>query len=341
MIKSRITTIATHLPTQIVSNADLEAENPGWKMDAIAARAGVNSRHIAAAGETAFDLTKAACEKLPREAIERVDAIIYCTQSPDFIMPPNAHLLHAHLDLRDEVAAFDINLACSGFVYGLGIAHSMISAGTARNVLLATADTYSRYIHPKDRSARVLFGDGAAVSLIEASPDDHGFSSFALASHGKEYAKFHIQAGGLRRPKSEETARETTDRGGNVRSADFIEMDGLAVWSFINSAVPKQISTYLGQNGLGLSDIDCFIFHQASRLTLDSLVKVLGIDYSKVHLNLASVGNTVSASIPMCLADAVRQGRVQAGDRVLVSGFGVGLSYATTSFEYRGEIDVR
>jgi len=333
--------IASHLPARVVTNADLEAENPDWKMDAIAARAGVNSRHIAGSVETAFDLTKAACEKLPREALERVDAIIYCTQSPDFIMPPNAHLLHAHLALPDEVAAFDINLACSGFVYGLGIAHSMIASGVARNVLLATADTYSKYIHPRDRSARVLFGDGAAVSLIEASPDDRGFSSFALASHGKEYSKFYIQAGGQRLPKSEETARETTDRGGNVRSADFIAMDGLAVWSFINSAVPKQISTYLSRNGLQLSDIDCFIFHQASRLTLDSLVKVLGIDYGKVHLNLAMVGNTVSASIPICLADAVRQGRLRAGDHVLVSGFGVGLSYATTSFEYCGEIDVR
>lgn len=341
MIKSRITTIATYLPAQIVTNADLEAENPDWKMDAIAARAGVNSRHIARPEETAFDLTKAACEKLPREAVERIDAIIYCTQSPDFIMPPNAHLLHAHLALPDEVAAFDINLACSGFVYGLGIAHSMIAAGAVRNVLLATADTYSKYIHPRDRSARVLFGDGAAVSLIEASPDDRGFSSFALASHGKEYSKFYIQAGGQRLPKSEETARETIDRGGNVRSADFIEMDGLAVWSFINSAVPKQILSYLGRNGLQLADIDYFIFHQASRLTLDSLVKVLGIDYGKVHLNLAMVGNTVSASIPICLADAVRQGRLHVGDRVLVSGFGVGLSYATTSFEYCGEIDVR
>ncbi len=340
-MNSRIAAIATHLPNGVVTNADLESENPNWNMASVSKRAGVLARHIAGPGETAFDLAKAACDKLrSRRTVDDLDAVIFCTQSPDHVMPSNAHLLHAHLGLRDEVAAFDINLACSGYVYGLAIAHSMIASGVSRRVLLATADTYSKYIHPKDRSARVLFGDGAAVSIVESTNTTAGFSSFDLASHGKQYEKFYIPAGGHRQPKSAETAIESTDRAGNVRTPEHIRMDGMGVWSFINSAAPKQIRRYVAKNGLSLEAIDLFIFHQASQMTLDSLIKALGVDRRKVYFNLEDVGNLVSASIPVCLAAALKEGRLQKGRRVLLSGFGVGLSYATTSFEYDGNIDV-
>src|SRR5258708_26317711 len=133
-MSSRIAAIATHVPEGVVTNSDLEAENPKWDMAVIAERAGVHSRHIAREGETAFDLARHACDKLFAgnvQAIDSVDAIIFCTQSPDYIMPPNAHLLHDHLRLPDAVAAFDINLACSGYPYGLALAHSLIVAGMA------------------------------------------------------------------------------------------------------------------------------------------------------------------------------------------------------------------
>jgi 3-oxoacyl-[acyl-carrier-protein] synthase III len=325
----------------VMTNADLEADNPNWNMRSVTDRAGVLSRHIAAADETALDLAKAACDKLrAHQTLDNVDAIVFCTQSPDYIMPSNAHLLHAHLKLPDEVAAFDINLACSGYVYGLALAHSLIVVGTSKRVLLATADTYSKYVHPKDRSARVLFGDGAATSVIEASETECGFSSFELASHGKQYAKFYIPAGGLRLPKSPQTIVESTDRAGNVRTLEHIHMDGLGVWSFINSVVPKQIRRHLEKNKLTLDAVDLFIFHQASQMTLDSLIKALGIDQQKVYFKLRDVGNTVSASIPICLGDAIREGRVRRGQRILLCGFGVGFSYATTSFEYEDDIDV-
>ena len=138
---SRITAIATHLPEHVVTNDDLEADNPDWNMEATTERAGVHSRHIAAADETAFDLARGACDKLSRKRIDAVDAIIFSRRAPTTSMPPNAHLLHAYLGLGDEVMAFDINLACSGYIYGLALAHSLIVAGIARSVLLATADT--------------------------------------------------------------------------------------------------------------------------------------------------------------------------------------------------------
>jgi 3-oxoacyl-[acyl-carrier-protein] synthase-3 len=342
-VSARIRAIATHLPERVVSNRELEAENPSWNMAAVSDRAGVVARHIAARGETAFDLAAIASEKLldglpAKDAA--IDAIIFCTQTPDFIMPGNAHLLHDRLRLPDEVLAFDINLACSGFVYGLAIADGLIAAGTASRVLLATADTYSRLIHPKDRSARVLFGDGAGVTLIERCGSAEGFASFMLASHGKQFGKFYVPAGGMRLPHSAATAEAATDRSGSVRTQEHIQMDGMGVWSFINSAAPRQIRAHIEKHGLELADIDHLILHQASGMTLDSLVKILGVDPGKVHRNLAQVGNTVSASIALCLADVLRAGRVKTGERVLLSGFGVGLSYGTTSFVYRQGIDV-
>jgi 3-oxoacyl-[acyl-carrier-protein] synthase-3 len=339
---SRISAIACHLPDRVVSNRDLMAENPAWNMSVIEQRAGVHSRHIARDGETAFDLAKQACDKLfsaQGQNVSSIDAIIFCTQTPDYIMPPNAHLLHKHLRMPDAVSAFDINLACSGYIYGLAIAHSFIHAGVARRVLLATADTYSRYIHPGDRSARVLFGDGAAVSVIERGGED-GLSVFDLASNGEGYDKFFIPAGGQRLPLSPDTKKESIERSGNVRTPEHIHMDGFAVWSFINSAVPKQILAHLQKRGTTLQDMDQFIFHQASRMTLESLIKILKIPEAKVPMNLGTVGNTVSASIPMCLAQAIRDDRIRRGDRVLLSGFGVGLSYGTTSFRYESDIDV-
>ena len=305
-------------------------------------RAGVMQRHWARPDETAFDLAKSACDKLLRGdpgLMEGVDGLIFCTQSPDHIMPPNAHLLHAHLGLPDACAAFDINLACSGYIYGLAIAHGLLSTGIATKILLVTADTYSKFIHPDDRSARVLFGDAAAVSVLV--PDaESGMSMFSLDSHGKEYAKFYIPAGGCRFPRSPETAKEFRDAKGRVRCDDFIQMDGMGVWSFINSAVPKQIRSHLDKFQMGVEDVDLFIFHQASQMTLDSLTRILKIPPAKTHNNIASVGNTVSASIPIALADAVRTRGLPLGRRILLSGFGVGLSYGSVLYDYKKEIHV-
>jgi 3-oxoacyl-[acyl-carrier-protein] synthase-3 len=342
-MKSFIHSIATALPANIETNEDLQRENPDWKMEIVAQRGGVLKRHIARNDETAFDLSLEACKKLfadGRINVNEIDAIIYCTQSPDFIMPSNSHLLHGALKMRDEVMAFDINLACSGYVYALAMANSFIISGQAKKVLVVTADTYSKYIHKKDRSARSLFGDGAAATIVAGTAGGSGFASFELASHGKEYAKFYVPAGGLRNPRSAKTCLETTDRNGNVHSDETIQMDGLGVWSFINSVVPKQVRAHLEKHALKTNDVDQFIFHQASKMTLDSLLKVLEIPTIKTFSNLENVGNTVSASIPICLADAVRGGKFKLGQRILLSAFGVGLSYGTTSFKYEKEIHV-
>ena len=303
-------------------------------MGRIESKSGVKCRHIAADGETALDLAMRACRQLfRRHDRDSIDAVIFCTQTPDHVMPSNAFLVHRHMEFRENVFAFDYNLACSGFVYGVAMVHGFLAGGLARRVLLITADTYSKLIHNGDRSARVLFGDGAAATLIGRAEGPGGFFDFDLAASGQYYDRFWVPAGGFRRPRSAETSVEHTDQNGNVSTANDIHMDGMGVWGFINSVVPGQMRALLDRNGKRLDDVDLVLFHQASKMTLDSLVRVLKLRPEQVFSNLEMVGNTVSSSLPILFKDACDQGKLRPGGLVLLSGFGVGLSSAAALME--------
>ncbi len=336
-MRIKIQDIAYHLPERVVTNEELAREHPEWDMKQVEDRAGVASRHIAREDETALDLTVEACKKIISRNPDlpaKIDGIIFCTQSQDYVMPPNACLLHRELDLADSVLAFDFNLACSGFVYGLALAQGLIQTGVAKNILLATADTYSKYIHRQDRSARTLFGDAGAVSWIKASDSNHGLVDILCSTSGKGYDQFMIPAGGCRRPRSDKTSIPETDKSGNVRTLEHIHMNGLCVLTFVNSKVPEQIRQLLKRNGLTMEDMDLFVFHQASKLALDSLERLLEIPPEKNYRNLRDIGNTVSASIPIALKNAMDEpGRLSGGERVLISGFGVGLSWASAIYD--------
>jgi 3-oxoacyl-[acyl-carrier-protein] synthase III len=333
----QLSDIAYYLPEQVVTNEDLGAENPDWDMTLVEDKTGVARRHIAASDETALDLAFKACEKLFEsnpEARERVDGIVFCTQSEDYIMPPNSCILHSWLGLPESVYAVDFNLACSGYVYGLAMVRGLIATGMASSVLLINADTYSKYIHPQDRSARVLFGDGAAVTLVEqsgdgADGDESGIVDIVCGTSGKNYERFMIPAGGNRTPASAQTREEETDKSGNVRSPENIRMDGLGILRFVNARVPEQVRNLLERNELSTGDVDLFVFHQASKMALDSLNRLLGVSEDRSFRNLREVGNTVSASIPIALKQALTEGSVKPGDLVLMSGFGVGLSWGS------------
>lgn len=327
----KIEKIEYYLPLNRITNTDFQGLNPLWNMEKAAEKTGVYTRYFADENETAFDLSCKACDKLfdnNEITKESIDGIIFCTQSPDYIMPSNAFLLHKYLNLKQSVFAFDFNLACSGFIYGVAMARGFIATGLATKVLLVNADTYSKYIHPKDRSARILFGDGAAVTVL-SKQDDQGIIDIQLASSGKDYQSFYIPSGGLRTPKSTNTGIEQMDDSGNVHTPEKIHMNGFGVWKFIASTVPKQIHGLLEKNNYKVEDIDLYVFHQASKMTIDSLVKALKIDEDKVFNNLAQVGNLVSASIPVAMREAQIAGRLKRGDLVLLSGFGVGLSWGT------------
>ena len=330
-----IKSIEYYLPNTVVTNEDLQNEYPDWNMDKVTEKSGVYQRHIAGENETAYDLSVKACDQLFQTNNKNdIDGIIYCTQSPDYIMPSNSFLLHNYLNLKNRVFAFDFNHACTGYIYGLAMANAFVSVGMAKEILLVTADTYSKYIYPKDRSTRVLFGDGAAATIVKESNERRGIIDIALGSAGSGYNKFWIPAGGLRLPKSDSTSMEIEDDGGNKRTQNDIEMDGFGVWSFINSVAPKQIESLLMRNNVEKTDVDQFIFHQASQMTLESIMKLLKLNEENVFINIRNTGNTVSASIPITLKDAIDQDKINTGSTLILSGFGVGLSYGTILMDY-------
>ena len=301
-----IKAVEYYLPEKEVSNEDLQILHPQWDLKKVGEKSGVLSRHISEKGETALDLACKAVQKLFATGVVEnndIDGIIFCTQSPDYIMPSNAFLIHKYFNFDNSVWAFDYNLACSGYIYGISICRGMIETGMAKNILLITADTYSKYINAEDRSTSVLFGDGAAVSLISQT-ESSSIIDIQLASSGKDYESFYIPSGGCRIPKNTYTQEKITDYSGNVITQENIQMNGFAVWKFISVTVPEQIKNLLRKNNLAIENIDFFGFHQASKLTLDSLIKALKIDPKKAFSNLELIGNTVSASIPIALKQA-------------------------------------
>jgi len=323
--------ISVALPDSVVTNTEMNDIHPEWRMDLVESKTGVSQRHIAGQGETALDLAETACRKLlsANEGLsERIDGIIFCTQTPDYIMPPNACLLHEKLELGDGVMAFDTSLACSGYVYSLVIAQGLIATGMCTNILVVTADTYSKLINTGDRSAQCLFGDGAAATWM-ASCHDAGILDAICETSGSDYRNFFIPAGGMRQPSTPKNRDEVVDASGSRRSPNDIHMNGMGVLSFANTKVPHQIRRLLERNALSVDDIDLVVFHQASKLALDSLTRLLGFSERQVFRNLVTVGNTVSASIPIALSQAFLEGRARPGDLVLLCGFGVGLSWAT------------
>ena len=334
-MRLNIKSIDYYLPENILSNEDMKKENPHWDIEKVSEKSGVFNRHIASKDQTAYDLSLKACANLVEtNELNDIDGIIFCTQSPDYIMPSNSFLLHRDLGLDRDVFCFDFNHACAGYIYSLKMSEAFMRANMAKKILLVNADTYSKYIHEKDRSTRVLFGDAAAVTLVEREDDGRGIIDIDIGSDGNGWNKFWIEAGGMRMPKSEYTSKETSDRGGNIKTKEKISMDGMGVWSFINSVAPKQIKNMLEKNSISIDDIDQIIFHQASKMTLDSVVRSLKLDKDKVFININNLGNTVSASIPIALKDAIDEKKVSRGSLVILSGFGVGLSYWTIIMEY-------
>ncbi len=333
-----IKTIEYFLPNKIITNEILKIENPEWGMDKVFERSGVKQRHIASNNETALDLARCALKNLLKNSpniISTIDCLIFCTQSEDYIMPSNCFQIHNEFNFSENVFAFDFNSACSGYIHGLALSNSLIQSNFANNIMLINADTYSKYIHPKDRSARVLFGDGAAVSLITGTTKtSKGILDIVCSTSGSGFDKFIIRAGGCRLPKSSTTSLETINSNGNIHSLENIAMDGMAILAFVNSKVPSQIKHILERNSLKIDDIDLFIFHQASKMVIDSLTKALDLNKDSVFSNISNIGNTVSASLPIAIADAQRLGLIKENSRILISGFGVGLSWGTAIIQY-------
>ena len=323
MNRACISAIEYYLPEKVLTNEDLSKDFPEWSPDKILAKTGIACRHIAAPDETSVDMAVKAAEKMfARGKVEReqVDFVILCTQSPDFYLPTSACILQDRLGIPTRAGSFDMNLGCSGFIYGLALAKGLIETGSAREILLITADTYSKLLRPEDRSVRSIFSDAAAATLIRAQPDagdgSQSIGPFSFGTDGSGAGSLIARTGGFRHPHS------------SGQEMPFLEMDGPGVFAFGLKRVPEAITDLLQKCELSLSCVDLFIFHQASMFMLETLRERLQIAPERFFVNIALHGNTVSSTIPIALSDAHGQGLARPAHTLFLVGFGVGLSWA-------------
>ncbi len=326
-MRAYIKAISYYLPDEVQDNQYLNELFPEWSVEKIASKTGIQKRHIAAADQFSSDLGAAAALNLFKEhniSPNEIDYILFCTQSPDYFLPTTACLIQSKLNIPSTAGALDFNLGCSGYVYGLGLAKGLIFAEEARNILLITAETYSKFIHPQDKSNRTIFGDAAAATLISA---DEGFLEIAKSSvgtDGKGANNLIVKRGALRFDKQDEQLSEIDDFG-NIRNENYLFMNGSEIFNFTSEMVPLLIQETLKKNGLTVSDIDLFVFHQANKFMLNHLRKKISIPEDKFYYFIENCGNTVSSTIPIALSEAYKEGKIKGN--VLLAGFGVGYSW--------------
>lgn len=321
----KVSKIEYYLPELVLTNEDLEKEFPEWSSERIHEKVGIRQRHISAAHETVLELAVNSSEKL-FESYERdkVDFILFCTQSPDYFLPTTACLLQDRLGLRKNIGAMDFNLGCSGFVYGMAFAKGLIAAGIAENVLLITAETYTKHINRKDKANRSIFGDASASTIIEKDTGV-GDYKFCLGTDGSGAENLIVKKGAFKTDFQLNPENEFDP--GNLY------MNGPEIFNFTIENIPGLVKETLETNGLTMDDIDYFVFHQANSFMLNYLRKKTKIPAEKFYINMENTGNTVSATIPIALKDMMDKGMLKQGDRVLLAGFGVGYSWGATIIE--------
>ena len=333
-MKAYIKAISYYLPEKVVTNEELVADFPEWNAEKVAQKVGINKCHVSAPDETAGDMAyKAAKQLLEEHSIDKndIDFILLCTQSPDYFLPTTACLLQQRLGLRTDIGALDYNLGCSGCVYGMAIAKGLIAAGIAKNVLLITSETYNKYIHPKDKGNRSIFGDAAAATLISTE----GFAEigdFAVGTDGIGAENLIVKTGASRYPEKLHEMGE--DEGGYLKASDYLYMNGSEIFNFTLEAVPPLVQQTLEKNGMEKDEVNMFVFHQANKFMLNTIRKVCVIPKDKFYVNLENTGNTVSSTILIALKNAMEEGVITHEQKVLIAGFGVGYSWGATILKF-------
>lgn len=299
--------IACYLPEASLTNVDLVKMYPEWTEDKILSKTGIASRHVASDEMSALDLAEKAAKGLLSSGgmgTSEIEYLLLCTQSSEYRLPSTACLLHERLGLNQSAGALAFDHGCSGFIYGLSLAKGLIAGGMAKHVLLVTAETYTKYIEPQDKSTRTIFGDGAAATLIDEIAASK-IGAFSFGTDGSGADKLIVRDGKL-------------------------FMDGPDIFNFTLDIVPKTMEDVLAKNNLTRDDIDLYVFHQANKFMLDTIRKVNGLPRDKFYVNLATTGNTVSSTIPIALKQLDDAGKLRSGMKVMLMGFGVGLSWGAT-----------
>jgi 3-oxoacyl-[acyl-carrier-protein] synthase-3 len=337
-MRAGIKAIEFVLPDGILTNEQLASEYEGWSAEKIFAKTGIVERHIARTDQCSSDLAMAASQKLFSTGIctrGEIDFVLLCTQSPDYFLPTTACLLQDRLQLPTDCGALDFNLGCSGFVYGLSLAKGLVETSQAQNVLLLTAETYSKFIHPGDKSVRTLFGDAAAATLVSAvNTPTQLMNSFVFGTDGAGARNLIVPTGGLRE-RSASSDGITEDESGNRRTMNNLFMNGPEIFNFTLRVVPEAVAKILERSGRTAESVDLFVFHQANRFMLEHLRKKLKVPSEKFCISMASCGNTVSSTIPIALKTAQVSGQLKLGMTVMILGFGVGYSWAGAILEWK------
>ena len=328
-----IAAIEYYLPPKTLTTEELAAAFPDWGVEKIDAKTGIQKRHIAGDGVCSSDLAVEAATKLFASGACRpgdIDFILLCTQTPDYLLPSSACVIQNRLGIPTSAGALGFDLGHSGYVYGLGLAQGLIASGQASNVLLLTAETYTKLIHPEDRSVRTVFGDAAAATLLRVVDGDAHLGPFVYGTDGRGAPNLIVPAGGMREPSSPATAIAETDSNGNTRSRDNLFMDGAEIFTFTLDAVPRLVAALLAKAKVALDSVDLFVFHQANGYILEHLRKKTQIPKEKFFVAISHCGNTVSSSIPIALKEAQTAGRLSPGMKVMLVGYGVGYSWGAT-----------
>lgn len=308
-----------------ITNKNLEVMFPDYDFAKFEEKVGIKNRYWVGENETAFDLALKACEKLfLNHDRQEIDYILYCTQSPEYFLPTSACILQNKLGIKKNIGALDFNLGCSGYTYGVSLAKGLISSGQVKNVLLVTAETYSKYIHPKDRSNRSIFGDAATATLITHSQEE-GIGNFLFGTDGSGYDKLIVKNGCSRYPYDSETP-ELTYGTDNVYSDNHLYMNGPDVFNFTNEVVPRFTKEILEVNNTSIESIDQFVFHQANAFMLNFMRKRLKIPSENFFIDMEDGGNTVSCTIPIALKKYSKL--INSESTIIIVGFGVGLSWS-------------
>ena len=294
--------IAYYLPEKVLTNEQLATEFPEWTTEKIAGKVGILERHIADSNETVSDMAVAAAERLLANGHDcgQIDFVLLCTQSPDYMLPSSACLVQHRLGLSTKCGAFDFNLGCSGYEYGLVMAKSLIQSGVANNVLLLTSEMYTKYLTQDDKGNRTIFSDGASATWVGTE----GFAEIGECSLGTDGSGADYL---IKRPN------------------EPLYMDGGAIFDFSSDVVPQMVEDVLHKSNLQMDDIDLWVFHQANKYMINYIRKMLEIDKERFYIYMEHVGNTVSSTIPIALCAAKEEDRLHGN--VLLAGFGVGLSW--------------
>lgn len=303
---SKILAIEYYLPKKIENNKIFKKNNPKADIDKIKEKTGINNRYISGENETVIDISlKAANKILKKFPKKKVDFLILVTQTSNYRIPTSACIIQDKLKLRNDIIAFDMNLGCSGFIYALRMATSLIESKQAKNGIIICADTYTKYISKNNLACRPIFSDAACATLVSRS-DKNKIGPFELGSDGSGADALELS-----------------------NSTNEIIMNGAKVLTFAMDVVPNNVNKLLKKINIKKENIYKFIFHQASKYILNNINRRLSIKKNKTFENYGKVGNTISASIPIALKDAYTIGKISANKNVIVAGYGVGLSWGS------------